>query len=120
MEPDVPALKITAGVHRGAVIRLDTADRLVMGSSIDCDVILADAGICGHHCVLKKQSGKFFLRTIEGSLNVNGHEQDPGATIFVPPGIRVIIGGAAFEIVNAGSAADVPALSQLAMPVAAR
>jgi len=80
MESEVPALKIIAGVHKGAVIRLDTADMLVIGASDDCDVILADSGVRSHHCVLKRQADKFFLRTIEGALNVNGHEQDPGAS----------------------------------------
>jgi type III secretion protein D len=108
MERDVPALKVTAGVHKGAVIRLDTADMLVIGASDDCDVILADTGVRSHHCVLKRQADKFFLRTIEGALNVNGHEQEPGATIFVPARVPVIIGDAAFEIVAAASPVDVP------------
>jgi hypothetical protein len=106
MEADVPALKVTAGVHKGAVIRLDTADMLVIGASDDCDVILADAGVRSHHCVLKRQDDKFFLRTIEGALNVNGHDQDPGATIFVPARVPVIIGSAAFEIVATASPVD--------------
>jgi pSer/pThr/pTyr-binding forkhead associated (FHA) protein len=108
MEADVPALKVTAGVHKGAVIRLDTADMLVIGASDDCDVILADAGVRSHHCVLKRQADKFFLRTIEGALNVDGHEQDPGATIFVPLRVPVIIGSAAFEIVATNSPVDAP------------
>src|ERR1700733_3153664 len=99
MESDVPALKITAGLHRGAVIRLDAADMLVIGSSDDCDVILADAGVASHHCVLKKQGDKFFLRTIEGASGVGDRAQDPGVTIFVPPGTPVTVGGAVFEIV---------------------
>jgi hypothetical protein len=101
------ALKITAGLHKGAVIRLDTADMLVIGASDDCDVILADSGVLNHHCVLKKQADKFFLRTMEGALNVNGHQQEPGATIFVPLRTAVIIGAAAFEIVAADSSMDV-------------
>jgi Inner membrane component of T3SS, cytoplasmic domain len=109
MESEVPALKITAGVHQGAVIRLDAADMLVIGASDDCDVILADSGVCSHHCVLKRQADRFFLRTMEGALNVNGHEQDPGSTILVPPGVAVVIGGASFEIVGTAASADTPA-----------
>jgi hypothetical protein len=109
MESEVPALKITAGVHQGALIRLDAADMLVIGASDDCDVILADSGVCSHHCVLKRQADRFFLRTMEGALNVNGHEQDPGSTILVPPGVPVVIGGAAFEIVGTAASADTPA-----------
>src|SRR5882724_6892339 len=108
MESEVPALKIIAGVHKGAVIRLDTADMLVIGASDDCDVILADTGVRSHHCVLKRQADKFFLRTIEGASNVNGHELDPGATILVPAQVPVIIGNAAFEIVAMASPVDLP------------
>jgi hypothetical protein len=105
MESDL-ALKITAGLHKGAVIRLDTADMLVIGASDDCDVILADSGVLNHHCVLKRQGDKFFLRTMEGALNVNGHQQDPGATIFVPLRTPVTIGAAAFEIAPAAASVD--------------
>ena len=108
MESQVPALKVTAGLHKGAVIRLDTADMLVIGASDDCDVILADTGVCSHHCLLQRQADKFFLRTIEGALNVNGHEQDPGATALLPPGVPVIIGGAAFEIAAMTPPVDTP------------
>src|SRR3981081_1618240 len=109
MESDVPALKVTGGVHKGAVIRLDTADMLVIGASDDCDVILADTGVRSHHCVLKRQADKFFLRAIEDALKLAGHEQYPGATSFVAPWVPVIIGSAAFEIVATGSSADAPA-----------
>jgi pSer/pThr/pTyr-binding forkhead associated (FHA) protein len=108
MEVEVPALKVTAGVHKGAVIRLDTADMLVIGASDDCDVILADAGVSRHHCVLKRQADKFFLRAIEGALSVNGHEQDPGATIFVPARVPVVIGNATFEIIATALPVDAP------------
>jgi type III secretion protein D len=46
---------------------------------------------------------------MEGGLNVNGHEQDPGSTILVPSGVPVVIGGAAFEIVDTTASADTPA-----------
>lgn len=109
MESEVPALKITAGVHQGAVIRLDAADMLVIGASDDCDVILSDSGVCSHHCVLKRQADRFFLRAMEGALNVNGHEQDPGSIILVPAGVPVVIGTAAFEIAGTAASADTPA-----------
>jgi hypothetical protein len=113
MESDVPALKITAGVHAGAVIRLDTADMLVIGASDDCDVILSDTGVASHHCVLKKQADRFFLRTIEGASTVNGNEQDPGVTILVPVGVPVIIGSAAFEVINTAAVPVTPAAAEV-------
>ncbi len=109
MESDVLALRITVGLHQGALIRLDTADLLVIGSSDDCDVILADTGVASHHCVLQKQGEKFFLRVIEGATAVDGRAQDPGVTIFVGPGIPVTVGSAALEIVNAAPVVAPPA-----------
>lgn len=110
MEVDVLALRITVGLHQGALIRLDTADLLVIGSSDDCDVILADAGVASHHCVLQKQGDKFFLRVIEGATGVGGRAQDPGVTILVGPGIPVTVGSAALEIVNTAPVVAPPAL----------
>jgi Inner membrane component of T3SS, cytoplasmic domain len=109
MEADVLALRITVGLHQGALIRLDTADLLVIGSSDDCDVILADAGVASHHCVLKKQGDKFFLRTIEGASGVGDRAQDPGATVFVPLGTPVTVGSAVLEIVNTAAVTESPA-----------
>ena len=100
MEADVLALRITVGLHQGALIRLDTADLLVIGSSDDCDVILADAGVASHHCVLQKQGDRFFLRVIEGATGIGGRALEPGATILVGNGIPVTVGSAALEIVS--------------------
>jgi hypothetical protein len=104
MESELPALRITAGVHQGAVIRLDAADMLVIGSSDDCDVILADSGVTSHHCLLKKQAGQLLLRSIEGALTIKGIQQKQGETVLVSPGVPVSIGGAEFEIVTGGVA----------------
>ncbi len=117
MEPDLPALKITAGVHTGALIRLDTADMLVIGSSDDCDVILADEGVSSHHCVLKRQGEQFFLRTIEGTFSLNGQQQDAGETVPAPPGTLVSIGSAELQMISTTLAA-MPVVEQVADPAA--
>jgi hypothetical protein len=98
MESDRLALKIRSGVHAGAVIRLDEASLLVIGSSDDCDVILADAGVSSHHCVLQKQGDQFFLRTIEGGVEVAGRKHDPGVTLPVVPGSAVKVGSAELQL----------------------
>jgi len=113
MESDMLALKIKTGVHAGAVIRLDEASLLVIGSSDDCDVILADAGVSSHHCVLQKQGDQFFLRTIEGGVEVAGRKHDPGVTLLVVPGSAVKVGSAEFQLEN-----GVPVPEKEPVPVA--
>jgi type III secretion protein D len=98
METDLLALRILAGLHAGAVLRLDEASLLVIGSSDDCDVILADAGVASHHCVLQKQGDQFFLRTIEGGVEAGGRKHDPGVTFAVLPRSAVKVGGAEFQL----------------------
>jgi len=98
MESDLLALRILSGVHAGAVIRLDEAGLLVIGSSDDCDVILADAGVASHHCVLQKQGDQFFLRTIEGGAQVGGKKHDAGVTLAVVPGSAIRVGSAELQI----------------------
>jgi hypothetical protein len=101
MESDLLALRILAGLHAGAVIRLEEANLLVIGASDDCDVILADAGVASHHCVLQKQGDQFFLRTIEGGAEISGRKHDPGVTLPVRPGVAVKVGSAEFQLENA-------------------
>jgi hypothetical protein len=98
MESDRLALRILTGLHAGAVIRLDEASLLVIGSSDDCDVILADAGVANHHCVLQKQGEQFFLRTIEGGVEAGGRTHDPGVTFAVMPRSAVKVGSAEFQL----------------------
>ncbi|MEA3181647.1 MAG: hypothetical protein QOI59_5170 [Gammaproteobacteria bacterium] len=120
MESDVLALRITTGLHQGGVIRLDTADLLVIGSSDDCDVILADAGVAAHHCVLQKQGDRFLLRTIEGATGVGGQAQIPGVTIFVGPGVPVTVGSAALEIVSTAPVVAPPPVPATQVPLPRR
>jgi hypothetical protein len=100
MESDMLALRILAGLHAGAVIRLGEASLLVIGSSDDCDVILADAGVASHHCVLQKQGEQFFLRTIEGGVEAGGRKHDAGATFAMVPGSAVKVGSAEFQVAS--------------------
>jgi hypothetical protein len=107
-EPQSFVLRLTRGVHRAAVIRLERAGMLVIGSSDDCDVILADAGVASHHCILQKQDNRFLLRAIDGAMRIDAHQHDPGSTIAVRVGASVVIGSATFEIIPESSLAAPP------------
>jgi hypothetical protein len=94
------ALRLTRGVHQGALIRLRGNGLLVIGASEECDVILADPGIAARHCVLRKQQSGFALRAMDGAVSINGRHHDPGATVGIRVGARVEIGSARFEIAD--------------------
>jgi Inner membrane component of T3SS, cytoplasmic domain len=111
-------LRVTAGVHRGAVIRLGAAGNLVIGASDDCDVILADRGVAGHHCILRKRDSAFLLRAIEGATTVDGHPLDTGTTIGIRAGATIAIGSASLEIGGTSSPAR-PATQVTSAPVPA-
>jgi Inner membrane component of T3SS, cytoplasmic domain len=101
-------LRVTRGVHRAAVIRLERAGMLVIGSGDDCDVILADAGVASHHCILQKQDNRLLLRAIDGAMGIDGHQHDPGSTLAMRVGASVVIGSATFEVIPTSSLAAPP------------
>jgi Inner membrane component of T3SS, cytoplasmic domain len=102
-------VRIVKGVHSGAVIPLTESGILVIGAGEDCDVILADEGVTGHHCLLTSRDGKSVLRAIGGTLTLNGDDHGPGATIILSPGAVVGLAGAAFEVTTRLNAAVTPA-----------
>jgi type III secretion protein D len=95
------SLRIIAGVHRGAMIPLDHASMIVIGSADDGDVILADAGVASHHCIFRKQgASQLLLRAVDGPMTINGQTFDPGTTVEMHIGARVMVGAATFDIVT--------------------
>jgi hypothetical protein len=73
---------------------------VLVGAGEDCDVILSDAGVARHHCVLSHLDSKLFLRAIDEPLVLDGQPQDPGRSFCVTPGARVELGAAAFDVVT--------------------
>jgi hypothetical protein len=99
-------LRIVAGRHAGAITQLVPSEMLVIGASDDCDVILSDAGVAPHHCVLTRHDARLVLRTIDAALTLNGQVHRPGETISIAPDMTVVIGGAAFEVRGAQRSGD--------------
>ena len=46
------ALHVVGGLHNGACRVLQRQEMLMIGSSPDCDLVLSDAGVARHHCVI--------------------------------------------------------------------
>lgn len=60
-------LKVLAGVHAGAKARLH-GDRVVIGASDDCDVVLAVDDVAAHHAALVIEGGEVFVEPLDGEV----------------------------------------------------
>jgi Inner membrane component of T3SS, cytoplasmic domain len=110
------ALRVLKGRHQGAITPLGASDILVIGSSDDCDVILADPGVAGHHCGATLQDTRLVLRAIEGDLTLNGRQYGPGTTVQLGPRAAFGLGDAVLAMVETQPSERVPLLSD-AIPV---
>lgn len=93
-------LRVVRGLHVGALTQVAPSEVVLVGAGEDCDVILSDAGVARHHCVLSHLESRLFLRAIDEPLVLDGQTQDPGKSFCVTPGTRVELGAAAFEVVT--------------------
>lgn len=62
------SLRVLTGMHAGAEMRLPERGILMVGSTDDCDLILADDGIAAHHCVLTVVGDQVLLRAMDGGV----------------------------------------------------
>ena len=99
-------VRIVKGVHAGALTPLGTSDMLVVGASDDCDVVLSDAGIARHHCILNSQDGKLSVRAMDDAVVLNGRRLGPGQTVSIEVGATITLGDAALAIVSDSSDAS--------------
>ena len=93
-------LRVVRGLHVGALTRIAPSEVVLVGAGEDCDVILSDAGVARHHCVLSHLDSKLFLRAIDEPLVLDGQTQDPGKSFCVTPGACVQLGAASFDLVT--------------------
>src|SRR5689334_1143526 len=98
-------VRIMKGVHTGALTLLGSSDMLVVGTGDDCDVILSDAGVARHHCILTSQQGKLSIRAMDDAVTLNERRLGPGQTAVIEVGATLEIGAAQLAIVD--DAADV-------------
>ncbi len=115
--PECPTLnlRVVKGMHRGALTAIASSDVVLVGADEDCDVILHDAGVARHHCVLSNLDSKLFLRAIDEPLTLDGKPLDPGRSVCIKPGACVELGSTAFDVVS-GRDSDVPYIEKLVQP----
>lgn len=92
------ALRVLKGLHVGALTPLTSAGVWMIGSAEDCDVILADPGVQGHHCWLSIQDGKVAVRAVDGVVKVGDQEHPPGSVTSLALEAAVALGEAEFDV----------------------
>ena len=106
-------LRVVKGMHRGALTAIAPSDVVLVGADEDCDVILHDAGVARHHCVLSNLDSKLFLRAIDEPLTLDGRPLDPGRSVCVKPGTCIELGSTALDVVSERDS-DIPYVEKLA------
>lgn len=112
------ALLMLTGTHRGARHGLANGQMLLLGSAADCDVILSDEGVAGHHCVVHRQGNRVLLRPIDAQTRVNGRRVTSVEAVTIGPGTRIGLGEAHLSVIGlpAEAAAAEPAWLQRIPP----
>ena len=91
-------LNVIGGRHTGAV-HDGLGEALVVGSSLDADLVLTDPGVCPRHLRACRGRQGVELEAIDGSAVVNGQSLQPGQKARAKLPITVVIGAAKIELV---------------------
>lgn len=98
-EPAQPArvcvLRLIAGVHTGAERNCEEGEVLLVGSAYDCDLVLADAQVERHHCVLSFTAKGLTVRALSASVTIGETVVEPGETGSAAAFTRIELGPAA-------------------------
>jgi type III secretion protein D len=102
-------LHVLRGVHAGARAALEPGAWSLLGSARDCDWVLRDEGVLGHHLVFTSAAGKLSIRALDGAFSCEGSTVEPGASMVLS-GVQVCrVGDVAIGI----GPADSPAWAEL-------
>lgn len=93
--PGNNVLRIVAGLHAGASRSLAEQEMILVGSGEDCDIVLADPGVAGHHALISLVGGRFTLRALDAPLKVGTSVVHPGDPVDLTGVERVGMGEAA-------------------------
>jgi len=91
-------LRVFGGLHAGAEFRLPERGILMVGNADDCDLILADADIHEHHCVLTMVGDQVLLRALNGHVAVGDKPVASGENITLEHFALVSLGSAQFAV----------------------
>ena len=91
-------LEVTAGVHEGVSLPLDSQTYRI-GSAADCDLTLSDADIGAHHMTFHRQGSDVVIEAIGGDVVVDKHGLVPvGHGLRCSAPCELKIGGATITL----------------------
>jgi hypothetical protein len=102
------SLRITKGKHAGAMQSLSKAP-LVVGSSLDADIILTDSPVLAKHLRLTPGASGAGLEALDGEVLFEGRIIRPGEKAQARYPFRITFGDAELEIGEEGKTAMFPA-----------
>lgn len=91
-------LRVFSGVHAGAEFRLPERGILMIGQADDCDLILGDADIRDHHCVLTVVGDQVLLRALSGEVEAQDRRVAEGENITLEHFAMVRLGKVQFAV----------------------
>ena len=92
------ALRVFSGLHAGAELRLPQRGILMIGQADDCDLILNDAGIANHHCVLTVVGDQVLLRAMDGEVETHDGRIAVGENVSLEHFAMVRLGEVQFAV----------------------
>lgn len=95
-EADALTLRLLSGIHAGAERALEDGETVVIGCGDDCDVILSDADVAVHHCLVGVRGGHMTLRAMDARVKIGTRVLPPGDPLPLPPFAVVTLGAATF------------------------
>lgn len=91
-------LRVFSGVHAGAEFRLPERGILMIGQADDCDLILGDAEIRDHHCVLTVVGDQVLLRALDGEVETQQGQAANGENVTLEHFAIVRLGKVSFAV----------------------
>ncbi len=93
-------LELRGGIRAGDTFEIG-ADRLIVGSDRDCDIVLGGPGVSGEHASLKLREGHLVVHDLGSGTGTFVNGLKITTPTVVGPGDRLTIGGGELAVVRA-------------------
>lgn len=103
-------IRVSGGVHDGAVAELDIDSICVIGRSDRCDVILNEEGVAPEHLALVTRADGMFIRALSHGFSVNGRTVDAGELVAVNGDMAIDLGATQLVLTAHASEASASAV----------
>ncbi len=92
------ALRVVAGLHRGAQTLLKGPALVVLGSADDADFVLSDAGVAPRHLAITMHEDGTAVRALDGEVRLGQRVLARGEVVPLEQGLTLGVGGATIYV----------------------